>query len=53
MKPYYDKLGWKYTDKDLISREEAEELYKKRKEETLNILNDRYERVKDKNGKEE
>ena len=50
MKPYYKKIGWEFTDEDLISREEAEELYKKREEETLSVLNDRYERVKEKNG---
>ena len=33
MKPFYDKIGWKYTDKDLISKEEIEELIKKRKKE--------------------
>ena len=49
MKPYYKKIGWEFTDEDLISREEAEELYKKREEETLSVLNDRYERVKEKN----
>ena len=26
MKPYYDKLGWKYTDKDLILKDELEKL---------------------------
>ena len=46
MKPYYKKIGWEYSDKDLISREEAEELHRKREEQILNTLNDRYERVK-------
>lgn len=26
MKPYYNKLGWKYTDKDLILKDELEKL---------------------------
>ena len=26
MKPYYDKLGWKYSDKDLILKDELEKL---------------------------
>lgn len=31
MKPYYDKIGWKYTDKDLISKEELEKIKKDKK----------------------
>lgn len=31
MKPFYDKIGWKYTDKDLILKDEIKEIIENRK----------------------